>query len=80
MLNGTSCGRLKPNPRAALVYLQEINRSGEIDVSREIQEVLKIVNVGVSESDSGNSVNDKDKGNSNSNANVKGSNSAQKKM
>ena len=79
MLNGTSYGRLKPNPRAALVYLQEINRSGEIDVSREIQEVLKIVNVGVNENDSGNA-NDKDKGNNDSNANVKGSASTQKKI
>lgn len=36
MLNGTSCGRLKANPRAALVYLEEINRTGEMDVQKEI--------------------------------------------
>lgn len=34
---GTSCGSIKPNPKASLVYLEEIHRSGEIDVSKEIE-------------------------------------------
>lgn len=28
LAQGSSCGRLKPNPKASLVYLEEISRSG----------------------------------------------------
>lgn len=39
-LNGSECGRIKKNPKAALLKLEELRGSGE-DVEEKIREIVE---------------------------------------
>jgi hypothetical protein len=41
LYHGSDCGRIKKNVKAALLQFEEIQRSNTIDVSAQIDEIMK---------------------------------------